>query len=123
MPTGELPYLILPSGKIVDLVVDGKAPCLTASGSEALGQWNGAVAESAAALERWFCGMPGAVGYLNEVEEAGGPPLRSIQTRTTMDLHTHNVIGCHSYIDVSPPKRVDHTQFGSRPVDAISDFN
>ena len=121
-PAGENPYLVLPNGKIVDLVVGGLIPYLNMSGREAPGAWNGAVAESAVALDRWCCVVPGAVGYPNDVEYVGGPPLRSIQTRATIDLQTHEVIGCRSYTNGSLPKRVDRAPFGSGPEDAISYF-
>ena len=119
-PAGENPYLVLPNGKIVDLVVGGLIPYLNMSGREAPGAWNGAVAESAVALDRWCCVVPGAVGYLNDMDEVGGPPFRSIQTRATIDLHAHEVIGRRGCSNSSPPKRVDQTPFGSRLVDAIS---
>eukprot|EP00959_Pyramimonas_sp_CCMP1952_P441750 9248243-Pyramimonas_sp.AAC.1 len=38
-PTGRRPYLLLPSGQRVDLIVEGEIPYLTLSGKEALGQW------------------------------------------------------------------------------------
>eukprot|EP00959_Pyramimonas_sp_CCMP1952_P114229 2388342-Pyramimonas_sp.AAC.1 len=38
-PAGQRPYLLLPNGHRVDLVVEGKIPYLALSGREALGQW------------------------------------------------------------------------------------
>eukprot|EP00959_Pyramimonas_sp_CCMP1952_P348939 7311067-Pyramimonas_sp.AAC.1 len=43
-PAGRMPYLLLPNGQRVDLIVECKIPYLTLSGKEALGQWMCAVA-------------------------------------------------------------------------------
>eukprot|EP00959_Pyramimonas_sp_CCMP1952_P373195 7815573-Pyramimonas_sp.AAC.1 len=37
-PAGQRPYLLLPNGQRVDLIVEGKIPYMTLSGKEALGQ-------------------------------------------------------------------------------------
>eukprot|EP00959_Pyramimonas_sp_CCMP1952_P009879 205653-Pyramimonas_sp.AAC.1 len=42
-PAGQRPYLLLPSGRRVDLIAEGKILYLTLSGREAPGQWMRAV--------------------------------------------------------------------------------
>eukprot|EP00959_Pyramimonas_sp_CCMP1952_P057723 1204766-Pyramimonas_sp.AAC.1 len=49
--------------------------------------------------ERWCCVTPGANAFLDNVESAGGPPSHAVQTRVTIDLHTHDLFGNHSYVD------------------------
>eukprot|EP00959_Pyramimonas_sp_CCMP1952_P403692 8459542-Pyramimonas_sp.AAC.1 len=52
--------------------------------------------------ERWCCVTPGAKAFLDSVESAGGPPPHAVQTRVTIDLHAHELIGNHSYVDRRP---------------------
>ena len=62
-------------------------------GSEALGQVDvAAAAEAPGALSRWACVMSGAQTYLDDPGPMGGPPTRSIENRTTLELHTGDVI-------------------------------
>eukprot|EP00959_Pyramimonas_sp_CCMP1952_P466516 9490081-Pyramimonas_sp.AAC.1 len=42
--------------------------------------------------ERWCCVTSGAKIFLDDVESAGGPPPRPIQSRVAIDLHTHEMI-------------------------------
>eukprot|EP00959_Pyramimonas_sp_CCMP1952_P416203 8720228-Pyramimonas_sp.AAC.1 len=81
-PAGQRPYLLLPDGHRVDLIVEGKVPYLTLSGREALGQLMcAAAAGKPAAPERWRCVTSGAKTLLDDVEFAGAPPPHSIQSR------------------------------------------
>eukprot|EP00959_Pyramimonas_sp_CCMP1952_P333292 6978839-Pyramimonas_sp.AAC.1 len=74
-PTGQRPYLLLPNGHRVDLIVEGNIQYLTLSGREALGQRMCAVAaRKPAAPERRCCATPGAKTFLDDVEYAGGLP-------------------------------------------------
>eukprot|EP00959_Pyramimonas_sp_CCMP1952_P356338 7462411-Pyramimonas_sp.AAC.1 len=83
----------MPSGRRVDLIVEGKIPYSTLSGREALGQWMCAVAAGQpVTLERWCCVTSGAKTFLDDVD-------RSIQSRATLDLQTHGMIGNHGYAD------------------------
>eukprot|EP00959_Pyramimonas_sp_CCMP1952_P307496 6436339-Pyramimonas_sp.AAC.1 len=78
-------------------------PYLTPSGREALGQWTCAVAAGQTVIpERWCCVTSGAATLLDDVESAGGSPPRSVQSRVTLDLHAHEMIGSHGYADGEP---------------------
>ena len=70
--------------------MEGKIPYLTLAGREALSRWASAVAQGAPALERWCCVVSGAKSFLDDLESVGGPPPQSVQTRTTIDLHSQS---------------------------------
>ena len=62
----------------------------------------------------------GAKTYLDDLESVGGPPPQAVRTRTTIDLHSQEVIAIHSYEDGSPPREVDLTAFESDSVDTLT---
>eukprot|EP00959_Pyramimonas_sp_CCMP1952_P171072 3574503-Pyramimonas_sp.AAC.1 len=102
-PAAQRPYLLLPHGHRVELIVEGKMPYFTLSGREVLGQWMCAVAAGKpVAPERLCCVTSGAKTCLDDVESAGGPPPRSIRSRVPLDLHAHEMIGNHGYADGRP---------------------
>eukprot|EP00959_Pyramimonas_sp_CCMP1952_P097303 2033976-Pyramimonas_sp.AAC.1 len=81
-PAGQRPYFLLSNGQRVDLIVEGKIPCLTLSGRGALGQWMCAAAAGKPVIPgRWRCATSGAETFLGDVESAGGPPPQSVQSR------------------------------------------
>eukprot|EP00959_Pyramimonas_sp_CCMP1952_P044366 927147-Pyramimonas_sp.AAC.1 len=61
-----------------------------------------AAAGEPATPERWCCVTSRAKTFLDDVESPGGPPPHSIQSRVTIDLHTHDMIGNHGYADGRP---------------------
>ena len=98
-PSGRSPYLVLPGGRRLALTVDGKIPYLYAKHVQALGQVDVA---AASVLRRWGCAMSGANSYLDDPAVVGGPPLRSVKSRITLELHTQDVIVEHDYVDGKP---------------------
>ena len=96
-PAGKTPYLLLPNGRRVNLVVDGKIPYLTLEGRQAMGQVDVAVARGAPALPRWACAFSCAEKFLESPGTLGGPPDGTIQIRTTLDMHTHEVLAEHNF--------------------------
>ena len=96
---GKTPYLLLPDGKRVNLVVNGKIPYLHIQGSGAQGRIDVAAAEQGTALDRWACVMSTAKTVLEDASLAGGPPRASLRSRTTRQLHTQEIIAEHQYID------------------------
>ena len=96
-PAGKTPYLLLPNGRRVNLIVDGKIPYLTLEGRQAMGQVDVAVARGAPALPRWACVFSCAEKFVESPGTLGGPPDGTIQIRTTLDLHTQEVLAEHKF--------------------------
>eukprot|EP00959_Pyramimonas_sp_CCMP1952_P195682 4091431-Pyramimonas_sp.AAC.2 len=99
LKNGKLPHLVLPNDVRVDLAVDDKIPHLNVGGGEALGRVDEAASAYPAGLERWACAEANAKSYLADPEQAGGPPLRAVRHRTTLDLHSHDVLTEDSHVD------------------------
>ena len=98
-PRGEsVPFLETPSGKRIQLEVEGKIPYLD-------------VSEAVAEEVFWDPGCPGAAGSSNDTlrldrvawkatknldvpskEPGGGPPVEAILRRVTLDLHSREVL-------------------------------
>ena len=104
-PVGSRPYLLLPGGQRLNLIVDGRIPYISSAGSEAWGQVGVA---AASVLKRWGCAMNGANSYLDDPGIMGGPPIQSIRSRTTHELHTQDVIAEHDYVK-GRPERAAHS--------------
>eukprot|EP00959_Pyramimonas_sp_CCMP1952_P168577 3522249-Pyramimonas_sp.AAC.1 len=69
-----------------------------------------------AAPERWCCVTSGAKKLL------GGPPPRSIQSRATLDLHTHEMIGNNGYAGGRPAIAECPFPSGLDSMDAVTYF-
>ena len=108
----------------MNLAVDGEDTISDSlSGKEALGRWSCAVASGdAAALEKRCCVVPGAKAFLDDANSAGGPPHRATQSRVTLDMHTHECIADHAWLNGQPPQGVDLAPFESGSADTITYF-
>ena len=48
--------------------------------------------------------MNGANSYLDDPGVMGGPPVQSIRSRTTHELHAQDVIAEHEYVEGKPKR-------------------
>ena len=94
--TGRTPYLLLPNGMRLDLTLTNNIPYLYVGQDDLIfgapGRVDGAAPAPPMGFERWACVVPNCRGYLDYPEMAGGPPLKSIRYRTTLELHSLKVI-------------------------------
>ena len=89
---GKTPYLLLPNGVRMDLTVNGKIPYLQVGKDGAPSLVDDAAPARPVGFERWACVAPSAQAYIDAPEVMGGPPLQAVKYRTTLELHTLQVL-------------------------------
>ena len=106
------PFLIAPSGRRVNLVVVGKIPYLTLLGRSS---------QHATELHRWNWAASRVIGFLESSGLMGVPPATSIRSRTTLDMHTHELLADHGYVNGElTGDSYDPDPFSSGPRDTVT---